>query len=201
MAGTAVPFKPAPLPGPTVDGMTTMPAAVRAPAAGSTAAPTVRRATAADAPAVGAVFDAAVRAGWTFLGPVAQQPMFTPAHWDDLVADLGPPDALLVATDAAGAVPGFAAVRTHAGELFLLFVHPDHAGRGVGRALLRAAHDALRAAGHSRAYLHTEERNVRARRVYEAAGYRPDGQCRESDFHGAPLRELRLVVALTPDDR
>jgi ribosomal protein S18 acetylase RimI-like enzyme len=158
--------------------------------------PTVRRATAADAQDVAAVFAAAVRAGWTFLGPVAQRPMFTPAQWDDLVADLGPPDALLVATDAAGAVIGFAAVRTQEGELYLLFVHPDHAGHGVGRALLDAAHDVLRAAGHSHAYLYTEERNLRALRVYEAAGYRPDGRSRESDFHGVPLRELRLVAAL-----
>ncbi len=158
---------------------------------------TVRRATAADARGIAAVFDAAVRTGWTFLGPVAQRPMFTPAQWDDLVADLGPPDALLVATDAAGAVLGFAAVRTQKGELYLLFVHPDHAGRGVGRALLDTAHGLLRAAGHSHAHLYTEERNLRALRVYEAAGYRPDGQWRESDLHGVPLRELRLVTALS----
>ena len=42
----------------------------------------------------------------------------------------------------------------------------------------------------------TEERNGRARAVYAAAGYRPDGEARESDFEGAPLRELRLVKAL-----
>ncbi len=36
----------------------------------------------------------------------------------------------------------------------------------------------------------------RARAVYAAAGYRPDGTVRESDSGGAPLRELRLVKPL-----
>jgi RimJ/RimL family protein N-acetyltransferase len=62
--------------------------------------------------------------------------------------------------------------------------------------LLDAAHDVLRAAGNSEAFLFTEERNTRARAVYAAAGYRPDGRVRESDFEGERLRELRLVKAL-----
>jgi RimJ/RimL family protein N-acetyltransferase len=62
--------------------------------------------------------------------------------------------------------------------------------------LLNAAHDALPAAGRTEAFLSTEERNTRARAVYAAAGYRPDGTVRESDLHGAPLRELRLVKTL-----
>jgi hypothetical protein len=38
---------------------------------------TLRRADAGDAPAIGAVFDTAVRSGWTFIGELAQRPMFT----------------------------------------------------------------------------------------------------------------------------
>jgi hypothetical protein len=37
------------------------------------------------------------------------------------------------------------------------------------------------------------EQNERALAVYTAAGYRPDGSVRSSDFRGAHLRELRLV--------
>jgi GNAT superfamily N-acetyltransferase len=77
--------------------------------------------------------------------------------------------------------------------MFLLFVDPVHAGRGVGRAMLDAAHDVLRDAGRTEAFLFTEERNTRARAVYAAAGYRPDGMVRESDPGGVSLRELRLV--------
>jgi ribosomal protein S18 acetylase RimI-like enzyme len=152
----------------------------------------VRDAALGDAPAIGAVFDAAVRVGWTFLGERAQRPMFGPANWEALVAE----QATFVATDPAGAVVGFTVVRPTEGELYLLFVHPDHAGRGVGRALLKAAHDALRQAGHREVFLFTEERNTRARAVYAAAGYRPDGTVRESDFDGARLRELRLIAPL-----
>jgi GNAT superfamily N-acetyltransferase len=38
--------------------------------------------------------------------------------------------------------------------VFLLFVHPAYAGRGIGRSLLTAAHDAPRAAGCTEACAH-----------------------------------------------
>ncbi len=156
----------------------------------------VRRATADDAQAIGAVFDAAVRAGWTYLGELAQKPMFTPEDWDQLVADHAPPNVLLVATDQAGRVLGYTAVHPDDGEMFLLFVHPAHGGRGVGRMLLNAAHDALRAAGCEQAFLFTHEQNERALAVYASAGYRFDGSVRESEFNGTAIRELRLVKQL-----
>jgi ribosomal protein S18 acetylase RimI-like enzyme len=157
---------------------------------------TIRRATAADAQAIGAVFDAAVRVGWPYLGEVAQTPMFEPEEWDREVADHEPPNVLLVAADATGALLGFAAAHPADGELFLLFVHPDAAGRGVGRRLLDAAHDALRDAGCRQAFLYTHEQNERALSVYRAAGYVPDGTVRESEFRGIALREPRLVKPL-----
>ena len=156
----------------------------------------VRRATADDAQAIGVVFDAAVRAGWTYLGELAQRPMFAPEDWDQLVADHAPPRVLLVATDRAGRVLGYTAAHPEDGELFLLFVHPADAGRGVGRTLLSAAHDALRAAGCQQAHLFTHEQNERALALYASAGYRPDGSIRESDFGGTAIRELRLVKQL-----
>ena len=66
----------------------------------------VRRATAGDAEAIGNVFDAAVKAGWAYLGELARTPMFTPGDWDELVADHGPPNALLLATEPAARVSG-----------------------------------------------------------------------------------------------
>jgi GNAT superfamily N-acetyltransferase len=156
----------------------------------------IRRAVAEDAPGIGAVFDAAVRQGWTFLGDVVQRPLFSPHDWDHLVADHAPPNALLVATDIGRRVIGYTAVHSEDGELFLLFVDPAYARRGVGRALLDAAHDLLRAVGRTEAFLFTEERNGRVRTVYAAAGYRPDGTFRESELHGVPVRELRLAKKL-----
>jgi GNAT superfamily N-acetyltransferase len=125
---------------------------------------TIRRATAADARAIGAVFDAAVRDGWTYLGELARTPMFESEEWDREVAD------------------GFVAAHPADGELFLLFVHPAAAGRGVGRRPLAAAHDALRSAGCQDAFLYTHDRNERALAVYRAAGYRPDDAVHDSDF-------------------
>jgi ribosomal protein S18 acetylase RimI-like enzyme len=156
----------------------------------------IRRAVAADAQKIGAVFDAAVREGWTYLGELARNPMFPPDEWDQLVVEHAPPNVLLVAVDESEAVVGFTAVHPRQGEMYLLFVHPAHAGRGVGRALLHAAHEALRTAGCREAFLYTHEDNERALSVYEAAGYRRDGSVRESDFRGVHLRELRLVKLL-----
>jgi ribosomal protein S18 acetylase RimI-like enzyme len=157
---------------------------------------TIRPATAADAQAIGAVFDAAVQAGWAYFGELARTPMFEPEEWDREVADHAPPNVLLVAADAAGAVRGFVAAHPADGELFLLFVHPAAAGRGVGRRLLDAAHDALRDAGCREAFLYAHEQNERALAVYRAAGYRPDGTVRESNFRGTAIREPRLVKPL-----
>ena len=156
----------------------------------------VRRAAAADARAIAAVFDAAVRAGWTFLGDLVAEPLFTAEDWNQLMADHEPPNVLLVAVDDTGTIVGFTAVHPEDGEMFLLFVHPGHAGRGVGRRLLDAAHDALRTAGCSEAFLFVHEQNERAVAVYTAAGYRPDGSDRVSDFRGTRIRELRLVKQL-----
>lgn len=156
----------------------------------------IRRAVASDAQKIGAVFDAAVCEGWTYLGDLAREPMFPPDEWDKLVAEQAPPNVLLVAIDELGDVVGFTAVHPREGEMFLLFVHPTHAGRGVGRALLDAAHGALRDAGCREAFLYTHAENERALAVYEAAGYRRDGSVRESDFRGVHVREPRLVKPL-----
>jgi ribosomal protein S18 acetylase RimI-like enzyme len=158
---------------------------------------TIRSAEPADAQAIGAVFDAAVREGWKYLGELAARPMFPPEEWDAEVAKHAPPNAMLVAVDDTGRVIGFAAVHPAEGEMFLLFVHPDHAGLGVGRALLEAAHDVLRSAGCREAFLYTHEQNKRAIAVYEAAGYRRDGTVRESEFRGVHQREPRLVKKLS----
>jgi ribosomal protein S18 acetylase RimI-like enzyme len=156
----------------------------------------IRLAVASDAQKIGAVFDAAVREGWTYLGELAREPMFPPEEWDQLVIEHAPPNALLVAINEPDNVVGFTAVKTQEGEMFLLFVHPEHAGRGVGRALLDAAHEVLRAAGRCEAFLYTHEENERSLAVYEASGYRRDGFVRESDFRGVHLREPRLVKPL-----
>lgn len=156
----------------------------------------IRPAQADDALAIGAVFDAAVREGWSYLGPISREPMYSEEDWHRLVADHGPPRGLRVAVSGDGRVIGYCAVHPEDCEIYLLFVDPAWGGRGVGRALLVAGHEALRAAGCDHALLYTEERNERALSVYAAAGYQPDGTAREPEFRGLRLREVRLVVSL-----
>jgi hypothetical protein len=91
----------------------------------------LRRATAGDAQAIGAVFDASVRVGWSYLGELSRQPMFSPDDWDKLVADHAPPNVLLVATDEADRVVAYTAVHPEDGEMFLLFVDPAAAASGA----------------------------------------------------------------------
>lgn len=158
---------------------------------------TVRRADRGDARAIAAVFDAAVRANWTYLGPIVREPLFTEDDWDRLVASHAAPNVLLVAEPRdRGGVLGYVAAHPDVGELFLLFVHPDHAGRGVGRRLLGAAHDELRAAGRREAFLYVHADNLRAISVYKRAGYTHDGTHRQSEFRGSTVHEIRLVKHL-----
>jgi RimJ/RimL family protein N-acetyltransferase len=159
----------------------------------------LRRAVPEDAAALATVFDAAVRAGWTYLGELVEEPIFPDEDWQRLVADHAPPNVLLVAVDEAMGVVGYTAVRPDDREMFLLFVHPAHAGRGIGRILLGAGHDALRAAGVRQVHLFVHEQNQRALTVYGAAGYVPDGSERISEFRGSRVRELRLVKDLRKD--
>ena len=129
----------------------------------------LRPAVPGDAAAIEAVFDAAVLAGWSYLGEFVAEPMFGLRDWEQLVAEHAPPRVLLVAIDDNDGVVGDAAADPEDGEMFLLFVHPDHAGRGIGRILLDAVHHALRAAGCRTAFLFTHEQNERALSVYAAA--------------------------------
>lgn len=61
-----------------------------------------------------------------------------------------------------------------------LFVHPDRWRGGIGRRLLDAALEAMRAAGYARAGLNTVE-GTPAERFYRAQGWKRDGRRR---FHG-----------------
>jgi ribosomal protein S18 acetylase RimI-like enzyme len=98
------------------------------------------------------------------------------------IAELG---GVTLVAEQAGAVTGFLSYTFE--EDPGTFVRPDyrrHAliwdisvaeearGQGIGQALLSAAEKAARAAGIAEIRLYVLEANVRARRIYEEAGYR-----------------------------
>ena len=78
--------------------------------------------------------------------------------------------ALWVWQEADGLVTGFSAGDTRDGSIWALLVAPGHEGKGIGRALLQAVCDALRAAGHHAATLRIAP-GTPAERHYRAAGW------------------------------
>jgi GNAT superfamily N-acetyltransferase len=101
-----------------------------------------------------------------------------------------------IVAELDGEVVGYVAVgRTYDeegdGELYAIYVHPDHWGTGVGRALIEAGEERLRELGHRDAHLWVLDDNPRARRFYEAAGWTNDGTERRVQLFGFDLDEVR----------
>jgi len=77
------------------------------------------------------------------------------------------------------------------GEVAALYALSAVWGTGVGRVLMAAALDGLSEAGYAQATLWVLDSNARARRFYEAVGWRPDGVVKVDATRGFPLSELR----------
>jgi ribosomal protein S18 acetylase RimI-like enzyme len=141
------------------------------------------------------------------------------ACWHESYADLLPPDVRemytvdsavelwrraplkdLVVADVLGrgvhGVTRFGADRVDPtqGHVSSLYVHPDSQSLGLGRALLGAAVDRLREAGHAEATLWVFADNSSARAFYDRQGWAPDGGTRTEPAYRLP--EVRLRRAL-----
>lgn len=123
----------------------------------------------ADANALAALTDAAIRT----IGARAYAPEQIEA-W----AARHPASSQFIARNAAGAMMFVAVDRQDCpiayalldpdGHLDMLYCHPDHAGRGLGRALLAESEVAARQQGLNRLFTEASEL---ARPVFERAGY------------------------------
>ncbi|GGS40051.1 N-acetyltransferase [Streptomyces violaceus] len=110
----------------------------------------------------------------------------------------------LVAEDAGGELVGWAChgpyrdgeVCTPDAELYAIYVHPEHTGRGVGRALLTESVERCSRAGHGRLLLWVLKENGRARRFYERAGLHADGAEEPFEVEGTTVPEVRYARAL-----
>jgi GNAT superfamily N-acetyltransferase len=85
-----------------------------------------------------------------------------------------------------------------AGELSLLYVHPDHVGTGVGSALFRRADASLAAHPCYWLVVWVVEKNLEARGFYAHHGMRPDGERRTDRFQGTPVAVVRYAKPLNP---
>lgn len=93
-------------------------------------------------------------------------------HADIALARRGPHSTILVARDG-GRILGSAMVGHdgHRGWVYYLAVEPDLQGRGLGRALLRAVEDWLRARAVPKLMLLVRPDNEKVRGFYAAEGY------------------------------
>jgi GNAT superfamily N-acetyltransferase len=115
-----------------------------------------------------------------------------------------PPEHRWWVVEQAGQIVGFAITEPSrdddapplTGEVALIYLLPEAAGKGIGRALFARAVTDLRERGYQQAILWVLEGNARARRFYEAAGWRPDGARKTEERPGALLREVRYTTAL-----
>lgn len=98
--------------------------------------------------------------------------------WNDPKADIArktalQPDLLLVAEDVQGGIVGtaMAGYEGHRGWINTLAVLPEWRGGGLGRALMEAAADRLRAAGCPKINLQVRRANSGAIGFYRRLGY------------------------------
>lgn len=101
--------------------------------------------------------------------------------WNDPHTDISlkialQPDLFLVACDADGRVIGTVMVGWdgHRGAINYLGVHPAHRQQGVGRLLMHAAEERLRALGCPKINLLVRQTNVDVIAFYERVGYKLD---------------------------
>jgi ribosomal protein S18 acetylase RimI-like enzyme len=62
------------------------------------------------------------------------------------------------------------------GHLFSLYIHPESAGKGFGKALFKAALERLKEANFNEVSLWVFKENLNAQRLYEKMGFVPTGK-------------------------
>jgi len=112
-----------------------------------------------------------------------------------------------VATDR-GEIVGFLTIgacrdedvdRATTGEIWGIYLAPSYWRKGIGRFLCGQAEKMLASRGFSVATLWVLEKNVQARRFYEAMGFAADGVTKEIDL-GARLVAVRYSKRLHTEE-
>jgi ribosomal protein S18 acetylase RimI-like enzyme len=149
-----------------------------------TAAVNIRRATPADVPAIGRLGALLVRTHHDFDPKrfIAATSRTEQGYGSFLGTQLDEPDVIVLVAERDGEVLGYTyagvegndymALRGPAGVVYDIVVDPAYRRQGVGRMLLDAALEALKARGAPRAVLSTAEQNTPAQHLFESAGFR-----------------------------
>lgn len=117
----------------------------------------------------------------------------------------GTPSPTDYVAEVDGHVVGFANVGVFrkeagnalAGELWAMYVHPDHWGTGAGYALMKTTIDHFVRHRVQTSYLWVLDDNERARRFYERQGWSADDVTQTESLGGADLVERRYSLDLT----
>ena len=144
----------------------------------------IRKATAGDLPAVGALGALLIRTHHE-LDPrrfIAVTPTSADGYASWLGSQLKKRNVVVLVAELGGRIVGYVyaavegydwmSLRGPAGVLHDIVVHPAHRGRGIGEQLLATALEFLRERGAPRAVLNTAEGNVAAHRLFARAGFR-----------------------------
>jgi ribosomal protein S18 acetylase RimI-like enzyme len=126
-------------------------------------------------------------------------------HWERLIDRLPSTEHLLV-VETGGSVVGYAHTgpsrgvdaAPQVGELYSLYVSPDHWDLGVGRAIHDAGLEGMAGDGYLRATLWMLGTNDRARRFYGRQGWTTVAGRRTQEFGGHTVVDERLGRSLTP---
>lgn len=76
------------------------------------------------------------------------------------------------------------------GEVWALYVHPDHWQKGAGKLLFKEFQEVMKAKGHKRLFLWVLESNERGRAFYEAMGGNLIPSTQELDINGEKFSEV-----------
>jgi L-amino acid N-acyltransferase YncA len=123
--------------------------------------------------------------------------------WRRQIDAAGGNGLLVVVTDDQ--VTGFAAfgrcqddaAAGEEGQLYAINLDPTHWGKGLGRALLRAATTELARQGFQSLVLWVVPENQRARGLYESEGWASDGVTRHEEVFGVAVTQVRYRRQLT----
>ncbi|HET6521812.1 MAG TPA: GNAT family N-acetyltransferase [Geminicoccaceae bacterium] len=167
--------------------------------ANDSAGPLIRPARPADVPAIAAVQRASILG--LCVGAYGREGA---AAWADASAEHAPTmldgGTFLVAEEAGGAVVAVAGwspheERPHGAWIRSLFVHPERAGRGLGRRLMAVVEESARASGRTAFAVRA---SLNAVGFYKAVGYSEVERQIWSDRHGGEFTAVLMVKPTPP---
>jgi len=165
----------------------------------------VRTAQLTDAPAVAALHELSSTA--TYKGLFEDLPKAMPmqertAYWRDAITYGEPQVQVVVSGEEIVGFVGFDRSRDPktkptVGEIWAIYVHPEHWGRGAGLALWDAAREGLLDEECQQVTIWIPLRNERALRFHELAGFKRElTTARTAVVGGIKIEEIRLKRAL-----